>query len=127
MGCLGYLSLVALFSSGIHGYKSISSLLCYSDQSGPRYQICDNSFGSQSQTCFTKYDDKNEIMLRGCSSKPKVFYTECETYRSGTMSEKFCFCSYDLCNKDGIRHYSIEEHINLIMTIMETALLFFWL
>ena len=90
-----------------------TSLLCYSEKTGPKYQICDNSFGFQ--TCFTKYDASKkdniidifenissfsgkEIVLRGCSSKRKMFHIECESHLSGTRNEQFCYCGYDLCN-----------------------------
>ena len=35
---------------------------------------------------------------RGCSTKDKVFYKECETHSYGEQVEKMCFCSYFLCN-----------------------------
>jgi hypothetical protein len=35
---------------------------------------------------------------RGCSTKDKVFYKECETHQSDQVIEKLCFCSYYLCN-----------------------------
>ena len=34
---------------------------------------------------------------RGCSTKDKVFYKECETHQSDQV-EIMCFCSYFLCN-----------------------------
>ena len=78
---------------------------CYSEKTGPKYQICDKSFGFQ--TCFTKYDDsklrkfiernlqtwgnfqivlENQVVLRGCSSKRKMFHIECESHLSGTRN-----------------------------------------
>ena len=38
---------------------------------------------------------------RGCSTKDKVFYKECETHSYGEQVEKMCFCSYYLCNGGG--------------------------
>ena len=35
---------------------------------------------------------------RGCSTKDKVFYRECETHSYGDTTEKMCFCSFKLCN-----------------------------
>ena len=35
---------------------------------------------------------------RGCSTKDKVFYRECETHSYGDQIEKMCFCSFLLCN-----------------------------
>ena len=40
----------------ILAFDSKTSMRCYSEKTGPKYQICDNSFGFQ--TCFTKYDDR---------------------------------------------------------------------
>ena len=37
-------------------------------------------------------------MARGCSTKDKVFYRECETHSYGSNLEKMCFCSFDNCN-----------------------------
>ena len=37
-------------------------------------------------------------MGRGCSTKDKVFYKECETHNYGDSLEKMCFCSFQLCN-----------------------------
>ena len=37
-------------------------------------------------------------MGRGCSTKDKVFYRECETHSYGANLEKMCFCSFDNCN-----------------------------
>merc|ERR1740137_137414 len=84
-------------SSVVSGYDSKTSMRCYSESSGPKYQICDKSFGFQ--TCFTKYDDSRKIVLRGCSSMRKMFHIECESHLSGTRNEQFCYCGYDLCNE----------------------------
>ena len=43
------------------------------------------------------------IVGRGCSTKDKVFYRECETHSYGENLEKMCFCSFDNCNPaDGV-------------------------
>jgi len=83
-------------NSHITAFESKSSMRCYSEKTGPKYQICDKTVGFQ--TCFTKYDDKKQVVLRGCSSKRKMFHIECESHLSGTRNEQFCYCSYDLCN-----------------------------
>merc|ERR1719411_1518588 len=83
-------------TSVVTGGDSKTSMRCYSEKTGQKYQICNKSFGFQ--TCFTKYDDKHQVVLRGCSSKRKMFHIECESHLSGTRNEKFCYCSYDLCN-----------------------------
>lgn len=94
-------NLRSLFSA----FDSKTSMRCYSEKTGPKYQICDKSFGFQ--TCFTKYDDskflkfmnrdpqtrsnsrfvsENQVVLRGCSSKRKMFHIECESHLSGTRN-----------------------------------------
>ena len=107
---------------------------CYSEKTGPKYQICDNSFGFQ--TCFTKYDDSEkdeignildnvssfsgkQIVLRGCSSKRKMFHIECESHLSGTRNEQFCYCSYDLCNEAS----NAGEKRKLLVTLILVSLL----
>ena len=84
-------------------FDSKTSMRCYSEKTGPKYQICDKSYGFQ--TCFTKYDDskfyysklswffsnlwillENQVVLRGCSSKRKMFHIECESHLSGTRN-----------------------------------------
>ena len=42
-------------------------------------------------------------MGRGCSTKDKVFYKECETHSYGDSLEKMCFCSFQLCNRSAIQ------------------------
>ena len=42
---------------------------------------------------------EGQVTGRGCSTKDKVFYKECETHSYGEQVEKMCFCSYFLCNK----------------------------
>merc|ERR1712106_397210 len=96
------------------GFDSKTSLRCYSEPSGPKYQICDKSFGFQ--TCFTKYDDSQKIVLRGCSSKRKMFHIECESHLSGTRSEQFCYCSYDLCNERNTA--AVKVQLRVLFTLL---------
>ena len=39
-----------------------------------------------------------EIVLRGCFSKRKMFHIECESHLTGGRNIQFCYCSHDLCN-----------------------------
>ena len=39
------------------------------------------------------------ITGRGCSTKDKVYYKECETNSYGEGTEKFCYCNFYLCNR----------------------------
>jgi hypothetical protein len=41
---------------------------------------------------------EGQVTGRGCSTKDKVFYKECETHSYGDLVEKMCFCSFFLCN-----------------------------
>eukprot|EP00092_Neocalanus_flemingeri_P052244 GFUD01061005.1.p1 GENE.GFUD01061005.1~~GFUD01061005.1.p1 ORF type:complete len:134 (+),score=14.79 GFUD01061005.1:242-643(+) len=106
-------------SSVVSGYDSKTSMRCYSEKSGPKYQICDKSFGFQ--TCFTKYDDIKQVVLRGCSSKRKMFHVECESHLSGTRNEQFCYCSYDLCNN--ARDYRAGEKSRMFVIIFTILVL----
>ena len=38
------------------------------------------------------------MTARGCATKDSVFHIECENHVMGAGSEKFCYCSYFLCN-----------------------------
>eukprot|EP00088_Acartia_fossae_P043773 TRINITY_DN46242_c0_g1_i1.p1 TRINITY_DN46242_c0_g1~~TRINITY_DN46242_c0_g1_i1.p1 ORF type:complete len:128 (-),score=8.07 TRINITY_DN46242_c0_g1_i1:129-512(-) len=71
------------------------SLKCYSDQL-ERIVKCDENLGYR--TCFTRYSERGEITGRGCSTKDKVYYKECETNSYGAGTEKFCYCNFYLCN-----------------------------
>jgi hypothetical protein len=43
------------------------------------------------------------VTARGCATKDKVFHIECENHVMGRESEKFCYCSYFLCNGTALR------------------------
>ena len=47
---------------------------------------------------FSVFLAEGQVTGRGCSTKDKVFYKECETHSYGEQVEKMCFCSYFLCN-----------------------------
>jgi hypothetical protein len=68
----------------------------------------------------------HEIILRGCSSKRKMFHIECESHLSGTRNEQFCYCSYDLCNEAS----NAGEKRKLVVTLIFVSFLktsFDWL
>ena len=44
------------------------------------------------------------ITGRGCSTKDKVYYKECETNSYGEGTEKFCYCNFYLCNRGAAGH-----------------------
>jgi len=75
------------------------TLKCYSTNDSVAQQQwtqCDDRKGFR--TCFTKYNMKGQVTARGCATKDKVFHIECENHVMGANSEKFCYCSYYLCN-----------------------------
>jgi len=88
-------------------------LQCYIDVEAKTIVTCNELEGFK--TCFIKYNDSKYIpsafpfgvlhqyqeaavVGRGCSTKDKVFYKECETHNYGDSLEKMCFCSFHLCN-----------------------------
>ena len=42
------------------------------------------------------------MTARRCSTKDKIFHIECENHVMGRNSERFCYCSYFLCNGAGV-------------------------
>lgn len=44
---------------------------------------------------------EGQVIGRGCSTRDKVFYKECQTHSYGDSVEKMCFCSFFLCNGSG--------------------------
>lgn len=99
--------------------KEVSGgLQCYIDVEAKTIVTCNELEGFK--TCFVKYNDSKYIpsafpfgvlhqyqeaavVGRGCSTKDKVFYKECETHSYGDNLEKMCFCSFQLCNRSAIQ------------------------
>ena len=116
--------------SGVQTDQSRHDMKCYSDKEGMKFQQCKKKLGYR--TCFTEYDKskwfqymlryyfklftEGQVLRRGCSTKMPMFHVECENHISGTRSEKFCYCSYDLCN----RHVRTEESL----TVMAISIIF---
>ncbi|XP_059087431.1 uncharacterized protein LOC131883852 isoform X2 [Tigriopus californicus] len=111
----------------------VNGLKCYTDVDGKQITTCKETEGFR--TCFTKYNDskfhpspvpfgvkqnyKEGIVTgRGCSTKDKVFFKECETHSYGDTVEKMCFCSFFLCNGAAI---SICPNI-LLITVLATLM-----
>ena len=112
---------------------------CYSEREGPKFQLCQKRLGYR--TCFVQYNKGNllanispettnkltdrptdcvllnisegGIARRGCSTKRPMFHFECENHVSGIKSERFCYCSYKLCNYQK----RIRENLLLIATL----------
>ena len=61
------------------------------------YRDCKFFFYAFSNTLITIISE-GEVTGRGCSTKDKIFHIECENHVMGKHSEKFCYCSYYLCN-----------------------------
>jgi len=70
-------------------------LKCYND-GDEKIVKCDENLGYR--TCFIRYNESG-ITGRGCSTKDKVYYKECETNSYGEGTEKFCYCNFYLCNR----------------------------
>jgi len=93
-----------LLSGGL--WMNAHALRCYTDIEATQITRCKESEGFR--TCFTKYNDsksgiyEGQVTGRGCSTKDKVFYKECETHSYGEQVEKMCFCSYFLCNLSSV-------------------------
>jgi len=91
-----------------HG--SVDDMKCYSEKDGSKFQLCQKRLGYR--TCFVQYDKDGGIVRRGCSTKNPMFHVECENHVSGIKSEKFCYCSYHLCNYQE----KISENFLLLVT-----------
>ena len=52
---------------------------------------------------------------RGCSTKDKVYYKECETNSYGEGTEKFCYCNFYLCNR---AHGTIRASTVLFLSVI---------
>ena len=62
-------------------------------------------------------------MGRGCSTKDKVFYKECETHSYGDSLEKMCFCSFQLCNA-GVIQLNCPSPWTLILLTLTLSTVF---
>ena len=108
--------------------SSGDDMKCYSEKDGSKFQLCQKRLGYR--TCFVQYDkgkpsdiftrkefwenfSDGGIVRRGCSTKNPMFHVECENHVSGIKSERFCYCSYHLCNYQR----KISENILLIMSL----------
>ena len=60
------------------------------------------------------------ITGRGCSTKDKVYYKECETNSYGEGTEKFCYCNFYLCNSSPTQ---IGAHSPILLTVILAPLL----
>ena len=65
------------------------------------------------------------ITGRGCSTKDKVYYKECETNSYGEGTEKFCYCNFYLCNGGGLRGGGGGGGLCLL-TVISTAFGYLW-
>ena len=63
------------------------------------------------------FSDRN-IVLRGCSSKRKMFHIECESHLSGTRNEQFCYCGYDLCNAATSERVNGKVSVTVILVLV---------
>ena len=47
---------------------------------------------------MTIYVAVGQLAGRGCSSKEKLYREHCEVHEMDGLIEKFCYCSFNLCN-----------------------------
>merc|ERR1719348_2282901 len=67
-----------------------------SEEDPARWKQCDLKRGYR--TCYTKFDPLGQMAGRGCSSKEKLYREHCEVHEMDGLIEKFCYCSFNLCN-----------------------------
>ena len=48
--------------------------------------------------CLLSPVSVGEVSGRGCASKEKLYYVQCENHEMDGLVEKFCYCSFNLCN-----------------------------
>jgi len=79
----------------------VTTLKCYSNPEGSEMKRCDETGGYTS--CFTKWaSDQARVVGRGCSDKGgpgQLLEGDCEAFQSGERTERYCYCSFYLCNK----------------------------
>ena len=61
------------------------------------------------------------VVGRGCSTKDKVFYKECETHNYGDSLEKMCFCSFQLCNTSNQLNCPSVWTLTLLVFLLATS------
>ncbi|XP_023328395.1 uncharacterized protein LOC111701369 [Eurytemora carolleeae] len=98
-----------------------NGLKCYSDQLD-KIVKCDENLGYR--TCFIRYGERGDVTGRGCSTKDKVYYKECETNSYGAGTEKFCYCNFYLCN--GALRSSVLSSTNLALPFLCILLFIRW-
>merc|ERR1712080_253573 len=75
---------------------------------GTEMKRCQEDLGYTS--CFTKWaedtgqvdGDTVDVVGRGCSDKGgegQLLEGDCEAFQSGERTERYCYCSFYLCNK----------------------------
>merc|ERR1711994_479071 len=77
--------------SGLNCWTGLESV-----EDPARWKQCDLKRGFR--TCYTKYDPLGQLAGRGCSSKEKLYREHCEVHEMDGLIEKFCYCSFNLCN-----------------------------
>merc|ERR1719322_158798 len=83
-----------------------------SEEDPARWKQCDLKRGFR--TCYTKYDPLGQLAGRGCSSKEKLYREHCEVHEMDGLIEKFCYCSFNLCNT---AKSSIEKNVLLYILV----------
>jgi len=99
--------------------KTDGGLKCYSEATGDATGRCEERRGYR--TCFIKYDSTGKVTGRGCATKDKIFRTECENHAMAGKQERFCYCSYYLCN--GSDAQMMSTNFYLIITNLSLLLI----
>ena len=55
---------------------------------------------------------------RGCSSKEKLYREHCEVHEMDGMIERFCYCSFNLCNTASPVSRTFVSHSRNILRIL---------
>jgi len=94
------------------------SVKCYVgvEPEGERWTACDLDRGMR--TCYTKYNWNGDLVARGCASKEKMFTEQCEVHEMDDISEKFCYCSFNWCNRSPHLTAVIFQHRILVLCLV---------
>ena len=68
-----------------------------------------------------------QLAGRGCSSKAKLYREHCEVHEMDGLVEKFCYCSFNLCNTSSLEKVNlfVYEKIIIIHFILSLFLIGF--
>ena len=59
------------------------------------------------------FSSVGQLAGRGCSSKEKLYREHCEVHEMDGLIEKFCYCSFNLCNTATRTNLSVSLSLSL--------------